>query len=127
MRSVVQVGCGAGSEAEWWISCWAGMCVGSKLDLVMDRLGRDVCRTVRVPPSFPALRRLAVVPDREQPVLDREPDSFLDQRPCDAGNAGTVGALPYQSFHVGDGREGQGYGNAVSFGFFRGHAKNAIP
>ena len=107
--------------------CVAGMCVGSKLDLVMDRLGRDVCRTVRASLYAPALRRSAVVPDREQPVLDGEPDSFLDQRPCDAGNAGTVGALSHQSFHVRDGREGQGYGNAVSFGFFRGHAKNAIP
>src|SRR5882757_10666387 len=71
------------------------------------------------------LRRLAVVADRQKPVLDGETDAFLDQGSCDAGNAGAVGALSHQFFEIGDGRERQGYGNAVSLGFFGGHGPNA--
>ena len=67
--------------------------------------------------------RLAVVADREQPILDGEPNALLDQGPCNAGNAGAVGALSHQLFEIADGRERQGDRNAVGFGFFRGHAK----
>src|SRR5678816_1758165 len=70
-----------------------------------------------------ASRCPAIVADRQQPVLDGEPDAFLDQSPCDAGNAGTVGALLHEFFQVADRCESQGYGNAVSFGFFSGHRK----
>ena len=59
----------------------------------------------------------------KQPVLDGEPDAFLDQGLCDAGNAGAVGALSHQFFQIGDGRERQRNGNAVGFGFFCGHAR----
>src|SRR5437588_656273 len=67
----------------------------------------------------------AIVANRQKPVLDGETDAFLDQSPCDAGNAGAVGALSHQFFQIGDGRERQGYGNAVSLGFFGGHGPNA--
>src|SRR6202035_5884775 len=69
------------------------------------------------------LWRLAIVADRKQPVLDGEPNTFLDQGPCDAGNAGAVGALSHQLFEIADGGERQRNRNAVGFGFFRGHAK----
>ena len=74
------------------------------------------------PPKFP-LWRLAIVADRKQPVLDGEPNAFLDQGPCDAGNAGAVGALSHQLFEIADGRERQRNRNTVGFGFFCGHAK----
>src|SRR4029077_13813501 len=67
--------------------------------------------------------RLPIVTDRQQSVLDGETNAFLDQCPRDAWNAGTMGALSHQFFEIGDGRERQGHGNAVSLGFFRGHAK----
>ena len=70
-----------------------------------------------------SLRALAVVADRQQPVLDGKPDAFLDQGPCDAGNAGAVGALSHQLFEIADGGERQRNRNAVGFGFFCGHAK----
>jgi hypothetical protein len=65
--------------------------------------------------------RPAVIADCKQPVLDGEPNAFLDQGLRDAGNAGTVGALSHQFFEIGDGRERQGDWNAVGFGFFRSH------
>src|SRR5437899_6461208 len=80
-------------------------------------------RSVRL--TFGARSRPAIVANRQKPVLDGETDAFLDQSPCDAGNAGAVGALSHQFFEIGDGRERQGYGNAVSLGFFGGHGPNA--
>src|SRR6185437_5146985 len=80
-------------------------------------------RLRRYSQRVPASGRLAVVADREQPVLDGEPDAFLDQGSRDAGNAGAVGTLPHQFFEVGDGGERQGDRNTVGFGFFCGHAK----
>src|ERR1700733_463062 len=80
------------------------------------------CLRTAAPRRFP-LWRLAVVADRKQPVLDGEPNAFLDQRPCDAGNAGAVGALSHQLFEIGDGGERQRNGNTVGFGFFSGHAE----
>jgi SAM-dependent methyltransferase len=74
------------------------------------------------PRRFP-LWRLAIVADREQPVLDGEPNAFLDQGPCNAGNAGAVGALSHQLFEIGDGGDRQGDRNTVGFGFFCGHGK----
>src|SRR5665213_4420052 len=67
--------------------------------------------------------RLAVVADRKQPVLDGEPNAFLDKGLRDAGNAGAVGALPHQFFEIGNGGERQRNRNTVGFGFFCGHAK----
>jgi len=61
------------------------------------------CLRTAAPRRFP-LWRLAVVADCKQPVLDGEPDAFLDQGPCDAGYAGAVGALPHQLFEIADGR-----------------------
>src|SRR3954468_24646850 len=72
--------------------------------------------------EFPS-GRLAVVADRKQPVLDGEPNAFLDQGLCDAGNAGTVGALSHQFYEVADGRECQRDWNAVGFGFFCSHGE----
>jgi hypothetical protein len=69
------------------------------------------------------LRRLAVVADRKQPVLDRETNAFLDQGFRYARHACPVGSLPDQLFEISDGREGQGDWNAVGFGFFCGHEK----
>src|SRR5689334_3329014 len=66
--------------------------------------------------------RPAIVADRQQPVLDGEPNAFLDQGLRNAGNAGAVSALFHQLFEIADGRERQGYGNAVGFGFFCSHA-----
>src|ERR1700753_563615 len=61
--------------------------------------------------------RVAIVTDGKQPVLDREPDAFLDQRPGDAGNAGAVGALSHKFLEIGNGRKRQSDGNAVCLGF----------
>src|SRR5437868_8911772 len=83
---------------------------------------RRICFVLRTLAS----RRPAIVADRQQPVLDGEPDAFLDQSSCDAGNAGTVGALLHEFFQIADRCESQGYGNAVSFGFFSGHSKTLI-
>src|ERR1700754_3401653 len=82
-----------------------------------------LARSVRL--TSGARSRPAVVANRQKPVLDGETDAFLDQGTCDAGNAGAVGALSHQLLQVGDGRERQGYGNAVSLGFFGGHGPNA--
>src|SRR6201999_4508406 len=77
------------------------------------------------PPRAPkvSLWRLAVVADGKQPVLDGEPNAFLDQGFCNAGDAGAVGSLSHQFFEITDGRERQGNRNTVGFGFFCGHAK----
>ena len=48
---------------------------------------------------------LGVVANRKQPILDCEPNSFLDQSLCYSRNAGSVGALPHKLFKVGDRRE----------------------
>src|ERR1700733_2975884 len=80
------------------------------------------CLRTAAPRRFP-LWRLAVVADRKQPVLDGEPNAFLDQRPCDAGNAGAVGALSHQLFEIGDGGERQRYRMPVGFGLSSGDAK----
>src|SRR5436305_2670082 len=69
------------------------------------------------------LWRPAIVADRQQRILDGEPNAFLDQGFGDAGNAGAVGALPHQFFKIGDGGERQRNRNAVGFGFFCGHAE----
>src|SRR5271154_2439569 len=68
-------------------------------------------------------RRLAVVADRKQPVLDGEANTFLDQGFGNARYACPVGTLPDQLFEISDGREGQRDWNAVGFGFFCGHGK----
>src|ERR1019366_8558543 len=95
---------------------------GPKLRVIAPNfVGLVVVRTA-APRRLP-LWRLAIVPDRKQPVLDGEPNAFLDQGPCDAGNAGAVGALSHQPFEIGDGRERQRNRNTVGFGFFCGHAK----
>src|SRR6478609_6164406 len=91
-----------------------------------DSLWPSVVRNRRAPvlPSgLPAIWRLAIVADRQQPVLDGEPNAFLDQGPCNAGNAGAVGALSHQLFEIGDGGERQRNRNTVGCGFFCGHAK----
>src|SRR3979411_1032739 len=75
------------------------------------------------PRKFALGRRSAVSADSKQPVLDGEPNAFLNQGPCDAGNAGAVGALSHQLFEIGDGGERQRNRNTVGFGFFCGHAK----
>jgi hypothetical protein len=61
------------------------------------------------------------MPCRRFFIFCRTSCACLDQCPCNARNAGTVGALPHQFFEIRDGRERQGYGNAVSLGFFGGH------
>src|SRR5450432_4379258 len=82
----------------------------------------------RVRPNRPRFQKLpsglAIVADRQQPVLDGEPDAFFDQCPGDTWNAGAVSALPYKPFEIGDGCKRQGNGNAVGLGFFRGHVKS---
>jgi hypothetical protein len=69
------------------------------------------------------VRGLAIVADRKQPVLDGETNPLLDQGSRNARYARPVCALSDQFFEIGDGRECQGDGDAVGFGFFRGHAK----
>src|SRR6478609_8338595 len=109
MRSSVQVCEEVGERT--------GMCNGPRLQMSAIRLSRSVRLT------FGARSRLAIVANRQKPVLDGETDAFLDQGTCDAGNAGAVGALSHQLLQIGDGRERQGYGNAVSLGFFGGHGR----
>src|SRR5215471_11151558 len=77
-------------------------------------------------PNQPRLNphsRFAIVTDGKQPVLDREPDAFFDQRPGDAGNAGAVGALSHEFLEIGNGRKRQSYWDAISLGFLGGHDK----
>src|SRR6266700_220729 len=98
---------------------------GSRLDPLSDRLASLSSPTLPSPKTIPS-RRPAIVADRQQPVLDGEPDAFFDQCPCDTWNAGAVGALLHEFFEIANRREGQGYWNAVSLGFFSGHAKTLV-
>src|SRR5450759_2220356 len=95
---------------------------GPKLRVITPNfIGLAVVRTA-APRRLP-LWRPAIVADRKQPVFDGEPNAFLDQGLCDAGNAGAVGTLSHQLFEIADGRERQRNRNTVGFGFFCGHAK----
>jgi hypothetical protein len=64
---------------------------------------------------------LGVVADRKEPILDREPNPFLDERPGHAWHAGAVRALPDELFEVADRGKCQRNRDSIGFGFFSGH------
>src|SRR6516165_3621229 len=95
--------------------------LGSKFDPFRILLAWCLDRTASIAKFL--LRRLAVIADGEQSILDGIANTFFNQCPRDAWNAGAVGALFHQFFEKGDGRKRQGHGNAVGLGFLCGHAK----